>query len=171
LRVTVDLHDIHLEHKGGHFTGAFDFSVPNPSGKAEVSTGALNVDVPDERLAEALAGGFVVQVTGAAPESGEIRVVVRDRSTRITGSLRIPAKAPAAMQPVPRGLGGLLDLTAPDARRADPNAPARAVDHRMNALQIHVPAPLGHIVSMADPIAELRTAPTNVAHLGHRSKV
>jgi hypothetical protein len=68
----------------------------------------------------------------------------------------------------PIGLRGFLNLTAPDARRADPNAPARAVDHRVNALQIHVPAPLGHIMGVADPITELRTAPTNLAHLGHR---
>jgi VWFA-related protein len=96
LRVIVDLHDIHLEHKDGHFTGVFDLSVLNPSGKAGVATGALTVDVPDERLVEALARGFVVQVTGAEPDSSEIRVVVRDRSTGMAGSLRIPAKAATA---------------------------------------------------------------------------
>jgi hypothetical protein len=67
-------------------------------------------------------------------------------------------------------LRGFLNLTAPDARRAHPDAPARAVDHRVNPLQIYVPAPLGHIMGVADPITELRTAPTDIAHLGHRSK-
>lgn len=41
----------------------------------------------------------------------------------------------------------------------------------MNALQIHIPAPFGHIMGVADPITELRTAPTDIAHLGHRLKV
>ena len=90
MRVTVDLHDIHLEHKDGHFTGAFDVSVPNPSTKGTVNTGTVAVDLTDEQLAKALEKGFNVSMTGAKSESGEIRVVVRDRTTGIAGSLRIP---------------------------------------------------------------------------------
>jgi hypothetical protein len=96
VRVTVDLHDIHLEHKNGHFTGAFDFSVPNPTDKSKATTGALTVDVPEAQLPEALTKGFLVQVTGAEAEFGEILVVVRDRSTGVAGSLRIPAEAVVA---------------------------------------------------------------------------
>ena len=91
--VTVDLHDIHLDRKDSHFIGAFDVSVPNPS-KGTVNTGAVAVDLTDKQLAEALENGFPVAVTGARSESGEIRVVVRDRATGIAGSLRVPAAEP-----------------------------------------------------------------------------
>jgi VWFA-related protein len=39
VRVTVDLHDIQLARKDGHFIGAFDLSVPKPSSKGTVMTG------------------------------------------------------------------------------------------------------------------------------------
>jgi VWFA-related protein len=90
LRMTVDLHDIHLEPKDGHFTGAFDLSVLNPSSKGTVFTSTLALELTNKELAEALETGFAVAVTGAQAESGEIRVVVRDRATGIAGSLRIP---------------------------------------------------------------------------------
>ncbi len=92
LRVTVDLHDIHLDRKDGHFTGAFDVSIPNPSVKGTVMTGTVAVDLTDKQLAEALEKGFPVAVTEAELESGEIRVVVRDRATGIAGSLRVPVE-------------------------------------------------------------------------------
>jgi VWFA-related protein len=90
LRVTVDLHDIHLEHSDGHFTGRFDFSFPNPSIKGTVKTGTVEVDLLEQQLAEALESGFILNLKGVEPASGEIRVVVRDRWTDIAGSLRIP---------------------------------------------------------------------------------
>lgn len=92
--VRVDLHDIHLDRKDGRFTGAFDFSIPNPASKGTVYTSTVAVDLQDKQLAEALEKGFAVAVTGAEPESGEIRVVVRDRATGIAGSLRIPVGKP-----------------------------------------------------------------------------
>ncbi len=90
IRVTVDLHDIHLENKDGHFTGALELSIPKPSTKDTVMTGTVAVDLSDKQLAQALENGFPVSVTGAQPEQGEIRVVVRDRNTGIAGSLRVP---------------------------------------------------------------------------------
>jgi VWFA-related protein len=94
LRVTVDLHDIHLEPKDGHFTGAFDLSIPKPSTKDTVMTGTVAVDLTDKQLAEALENGLPVSITGAQSESGEIRVVVRDRATGVAGSLRVPVAKP-----------------------------------------------------------------------------
>ncbi len=91
VRVTVDLHDIRLEPKDGHFKGAFEVSVLNPSSKGTVFTSTVAVDLTDKQLAGALDAGFPVSITGAQAESGEIRVVVRDRATGIAGSLRIPA--------------------------------------------------------------------------------
>ena len=90
VRVTVDLHDIQLARKDGLFTGAFDLSVLKPSSKGTVMTGTAAVNLTEEQLAKALENGFPVKVAGAEPESGEIRVVVRDRATGTAGSLRIP---------------------------------------------------------------------------------
>ena len=90
VRVTVDLHDIHLEHKDGHFTGSFAVSVANPSSEGTVQTGTVALDLPDEQLAKALENGFTVVVSGVESESGEIRVAVRDRATGVAGSVRVP---------------------------------------------------------------------------------
>jgi len=90
LRVTVDLHDIHLDRKDGHSIGAFDMSVPSPAARDTVMTATVPVDLTDGQLAEALENGLPVSVTGAAPQMGGIRVVVRDRATGIAGSLRVP---------------------------------------------------------------------------------
>jgi|SRR5579863_3484256 len=90
VRVTIDLHDIHLEQKDGRFTGSFDFSIPNPSAKGTIKTGTAAIELTDKSLAEALESGFNLVIKGAEPESGEIRVVVRDRATGIAGSVRVP---------------------------------------------------------------------------------
>jgi VWFA-related protein len=94
VRVTVDLRDIHLERRDGHFIGAFDLSVPNPAAKGTVKTGTVTIDLTGEQLSEALENGLAAIVSGVEPEAGEIRVVVRDRSTGIAGSLRIPVTKP-----------------------------------------------------------------------------
>jgi hypothetical protein len=90
VHVTVDLHDIHLDRKDGHFTGSFDVSVPDPSTKGTVRTGTISLDYTDQQFVEAMETGFKVSISGAEAESGEIRVVVRDHSTGLAGSLRIP---------------------------------------------------------------------------------
>jgi hypothetical protein len=94
VRVTVDLHDIHLERhleeKEGHFTGSFDVSVPDPGATGTVRTGTIMLDFTDEQFVKAMEAGFNVFLSGAEAESGEIRVVVRDHSTGLAGSLRVP---------------------------------------------------------------------------------
>lgn len=92
VRVTVDLHDIHLEHQDGRATGAFDLSLPNPSARGVVNTGTVEIDLKDQELAKALESGFAVPVTGVESDMGEIRVVVRDRATGIAGSVRVPVE-------------------------------------------------------------------------------
>jgi VWFA-related protein len=90
VRVTVDLHDIQLDRKDGHFTGAFDLAVVKPSAKGTIMAGTVAINLADEQLAKALENGFPVMVAGAEPQSGEIRVVVRDRATGTAGSLLVP---------------------------------------------------------------------------------
>lgn len=94
LSVIVDLHDIHLVHKDGHYTGAFDFTVPTPSkGADSVATGTVALDLTEEQFVDALGTGYHLNVAGAESESGEIHMVVRDHSTGLAGSLRIPVNA------------------------------------------------------------------------------
>jgi hypothetical protein len=93
MKVTVDLHDIHMEVKNSRFTGEFYLSVPNPSAPGTVNTGTVALDLTSEQYAEDLEKGFPCTVTGVASRRGEIRVVVRDRATGIAGSLRVPAEA------------------------------------------------------------------------------
>ena len=82
LRVTVDLHDIHLDHKGGRFTGAFDYAVPNPlPPRGTFKTGSVNMDLNEAQFADALQNGFTLLIRGVGPDSGGIRVAVRDRAT------------------------------------------------------------------------------------------
>jgi hypothetical protein len=64
-------------------------------------------------------------------------------------------------------LRGLLNFPALQAGGADPDALGRALHHRVNLLQIQVPAPLRQVVGMADLVAEPGTAAANIAHLRH----
>ncbi len=92
LRVTVDLHDIHLDRKDGRFTGAFELAAPIPSSKDTFTTGTVSINLTDADLAAALENGFTCVFGGIQADSGEIRLVVRDRATGIAGSLRVPVR-------------------------------------------------------------------------------
>ena len=65
----------------------------------------------------------------------------------------------------------LLNFAALDAVRADLHALGRAFYQSANALQVDVPASLGDIVSVADSIAELRTAATEFTGLRHETEI
>ena len=94
VKVTVDLHDIHVENKDGHFTGAFDVSVPNPAEAHSVQTGTVTLYMNNQQFAAAMEKGFPISIAGAGAVAGEIRVVVRDHSTGAAGSIRIPVATP-----------------------------------------------------------------------------
>ena len=93
LKLAVNLHDIHLEPKDGHFTGTLDVSIPNPAQEHSVQTATITLYMNNQQLAAALEKGFPLSVAGARPISGEIRVVVRDRATGAAGSIRVPVTA------------------------------------------------------------------------------
>lgn len=61
------------------------------------------------------------------------------------------------------------DFAALDAAGADPNPLRRAVDQRLNSLQIHIPAPTRHVVRVRDVVSKLRPFAANVAYLCHHS--
>ncbi|HEY4363446.1 MAG TPA: VWA domain-containing protein [Bryobacteraceae bacterium] len=94
LHLTVDLHDIHLERKEDRFVGAFDLTIPNPPSQGTVRSGVVTINLTDAQLAKALESGYPLGLTGVQSETGEVRVVVRDRATGAAGSLRVPLAGP-----------------------------------------------------------------------------
>jgi len=66
--------------------------------------------------------------------------------------------------------GGCLRFNyfaAAQAGRADADAFGRGADFSPHRAQIHVPAPLGDIVGVADVVAELRPFTANITYLCH----
>jgi hypothetical protein len=68
-------------------------------------------------------------------------------------------------------LRDLLDFTGPNAGRANAQAPARAIHQRTHRLQVQIPTPLRHIVSVTDAVPELGTAATNFANFRHKTEI
>jgi hypothetical protein len=60
-----------------------------------------------------------------------------------------------------------LNFAALNAGRANFNPLARALDDRVDFLQIDIPTPIAHIVGVADLVAELGTTTANFTHLRH----
>jgi hypothetical protein len=61
----------------------------------------------------------------------------------------------------------LNDFAAAQAGCADANALGRSFDPGPNRAQVDVPAALGHVVGVADPVTELRPFAANLAYLCH----
>jgi hypothetical protein len=68
-------------------------------------------------------------------------------------------------------LRGLLNFARTKTGSTNTDPAAGAVHERANRLQINVPAALGDIMGVADPIAELRALTTNFANLCHDSNL
>ncbi len=91
MHLTVDLHDVRLEASNGRLRGAFDLMLLTP-GSHSLLYEAVQVGIAQAHLEAALANGYSVSVSGLNVQSGELRVAVRDRSTGIAGSLRVPVR-------------------------------------------------------------------------------
>jgi VWFA-related protein len=89
VHLTIDLHDIRLDHKDGRSTGSFYISFPDPAVKGNSRTGLVAIDLTDSQLADTLKTGYSLMALGVEPDAGEIRMVVRDRATGVAGSLRL----------------------------------------------------------------------------------
>lgn len=96
VHLTADLHDIHLDHKDGHFIGELKVFLLNPSARSSVNTGTVGIDLKDDQLTGALENGLPILISGTESVSGGIQVVVRDPASGIAGSLRILVGKPAA---------------------------------------------------------------------------
>jgi hypothetical protein len=89
VRVTVDLHDLYLKREGNRSVGKVELVFPLGD-NARVR--AIGIDLTDDRLAEALDKGLVTVFNGIAAAGNAIRLIVRDPSTGVAGSLRIPLR-------------------------------------------------------------------------------
>ena len=63
----------------------------------------------------------------------------------------------------------LLDLTALDAGRADPQTLGCAIDFCLHGAEVDVPTPLGDIVRVRDVITKLRAFAADITNLSHDS--
>lgn len=70
----------------------------------------------------------------------------------------------------PAGKSGFGNAAGADAGGADSNADVAALHDGANALQIHVPAPFGDIVSVTDPVAKARSFAANFTYSCHLSR-
>ena len=64
-------------------------------------------------------------------------------------------------------LRGFLNLAALDAGRAHANTLCGALHDYVYELEVHIPAAVGHVVRVTDPMPELRATPTNFTYFGH----
>lgn len=61
----------------------------------------------------------------------------------------------------------LLHLSALQTASTNPHAPVRSLHNGANRAQIYVPAPLGHVMSVADIVSKLRPFAANFAYACH----
>jgi hypothetical protein len=66
---------------------------------------------------------------------------------------------------------GLCDFAAAQAGGAHAHALVAALNFRVHRAQIHVPAPLAHVVGVADVISKLRPLAADIAYLCHIKKL
>jgi hypothetical protein len=71
-------------------------------------------------------------------------------------------RRPAAM------LSGFLNFAVADAGSANTDTLAGALDERMHALQVQIPAPLRHVMGVADFMPELWSTATDFTNFCHR---
>ncbi len=89
VRLTVDLHDVHLERTGVQWVGKVEVAFPFENGPR---VSMIGINLTDEQMAQFLERGLVIDATGIQATGEAIRVVVRDPSTGVAGSLRIPVE-------------------------------------------------------------------------------
>lgn len=89
VRLILDVHDLHLVHQDGHSRGSIELGFL-AGNAARVRT--IAIDLTDEQLAAALRDGYQLRASGVPATENTIRVVARDPSTGVAGSLTIAVK-------------------------------------------------------------------------------
>jgi VWFA-related protein len=88
VRVTVDLHDVRLDHAGSLRTGALNLTFLDPVSGASRTT-HLKIELADDKFASALEQGFPINMDAFAFDGPEFVVIVADKATGLTGSLHV----------------------------------------------------------------------------------
>jgi VWFA-related protein len=92
LAVALNINELHLEHVKDRWIGDIDFGTHfSPAVDFEGTYETIRVSLTEDRLRETLKNGFILQRDiDSGGLSGELRVVMQDRSTGSIGSVRIP---------------------------------------------------------------------------------
>jgi hypothetical protein len=85
VRVSIDLHDVHLENLSNTWVGAVDVSI-FIEGAPTARTITRKIEISEDQLAAALETGIAITDSSAA---GVLRIVAQDRATGAAGSVRI----------------------------------------------------------------------------------
>ena len=92
LAVTLGVNELHLEHVKNRWVGDIDFGTHfSQALDFRGSYETIRISLTEARLRETLKNGFELRRTiVSGGQSGELRVVVQDRSTGSIGSVRVP---------------------------------------------------------------------------------
>jgi len=92
LAVTLAVNELHLEHTKDRWVGNIDFGTHfSPALDFKGTYETIRINLTEDRLRQTLNDGFVLRrAIDSGGQSGELRVVVQDRSTGSIGSVRIP---------------------------------------------------------------------------------
>jgi VWFA-related protein len=92
LELTLAVNELHLDHQKDRWIGAIDFGThfsTSPTLRGTLET--IRISLTEARLRETLKNGFVLRrEVDSGGETGELRIVVQDRSTGSIGSVRVP---------------------------------------------------------------------------------
>ena len=90
VRLSVDLHDVQLDHQDARWVGALDVLL-YMEGAPSAYRLSRKIAVPEDQLAAALETGITVDASiGLLAPTGDLRVVVQDQATGAGGSVRVP---------------------------------------------------------------------------------
>ena len=90
VRATVDLHDVHLDHRDAEWVGGVDVSLYLAGAKSAYRL-SRKIAIPEDQLAAALEAGMIFNASVRLAEAtGDLRVVVQDMATGAGGSVRVP---------------------------------------------------------------------------------
>ena len=90
--MTLSLNELHLEHQKDRWVGTIDFGTHYSLALDFRGTfETIRISLTEERLRETLRDGFTMRrEIDPSGSSGELRIVVQDRSTGSIGSVRVP---------------------------------------------------------------------------------